>query len=109
MDSLVRNKVSVKVRGFLCEHFVTWYFLRPGLISASHNTQAGRPPLVGCLRLLIPYIRSYSPYWRPFLQPQREDAPCRGDQWRTQDFRGGGGVQLRTEGRENGDLGAVAP
>jgi hypothetical protein len=45
------------------------------------------------------------------------------DQWRTQKFifwgvfarnffRGGGGVQqiqLRTEGKENGDLGAVAP
>ena len=34
-------------------------------------------------------------------------------QWRTQDFffRGGGfqQIQLRTEYRENGDLGAVAP
>jgi hypothetical protein len=38
------------------------------------------------------------------------------DEWRTQDFfsfgGGGGGIQqiqLRTEGRQNGDLGAVAP
>ena len=33
-------------------------------------------------------------------------------QWRTQEFFSGGGVQqiqLRTEERENGDLGAVAP
>jgi len=33
-------------------------------------------------------------------------------QWRTQDFFSGGGVQqiqLRTEDREEGDLGAVAP
>jgi hypothetical protein len=33
-------------------------------------------------------------------------------QWRTQEFFRWGGVQqiqLRTEGRENGDLGAVAP
>jgi hypothetical protein len=33
-------------------------------------------------------------------------------QWRTQEFCSGGGVQqiqLRTEDRENGDLGAVAP
>ena len=33
------------------------------------------------------------------------------DQWRTQEFFFGGGVQqiqLRTENRENGDLGAVA-
>jgi hypothetical protein len=47
------------------------------------------------------------------------------NQWRSQDFFGGGGgglcqeffsrrggvqqIQLRTEGRENGDMGAVAP
>ena len=33
-------------------------------------------------------------------------------QWRTQEFCSGGGVQqiqLRTEDRENGDLGAAAP
>ena len=33
------------------------------------NPQAGGPPLVGCLRLLTQYIRSYPPYWRPFLHP----------------------------------------
>ena len=35
-----------------------------------------------------------------------------GVQWRTQEFFSGGGVQqiqLRTEDREEGDLGAVAP
>jgi hypothetical protein len=33
------------------------------------------------------------------------------NQWRTQEFFSGGAqqIQLRTEGRENGDLGAVAP
>ena len=41
--------------------------------------QAVWPNLVGCLRLHIQYIRSYPPYWRPFLHPQPEDAPCRGD------------------------------
>ena len=32
-------------------------------------------------------------------------------QWRTQEFFSGGvqQIQLRTEGRENGDLGVVAP
>jgi len=30
-------------------------------------------------RLFIQYILSYSPYWRPFLYPQYEAAPCRGD------------------------------
>ena len=34
-----------------------------------------------------------------------------GRQWRTQEFCSGGvqQIQLRTEDRENGDLGAVAP
>jgi hypothetical protein len=35
--------------------------------------------LLGCPRLLIQYIRSYPPYWRPFFHPQPEDAPCRCD------------------------------
>jgi hypothetical protein len=49
------------------------------LSSPRSTPQAGGPPLVGCPRLLIQYIRSYTAYWRPFLRPQREDAPCRGD------------------------------
>ena len=35
--------------------------------------------LLGCLRLLIQFICSYPLYRRPFLHPQPEDAPCRGD------------------------------
>ena len=54
-------------------------FLRLGVVSPSPNPQAGGPPLVGCPRLFIQYIRSYPPYWRPFLHLQPEDAPCRGD------------------------------
>jgi len=54
-------------------------FLRVGVFSTSLNPQVGGPPLVGCQRLLIQYIRSCPPYWRPFLHPQHEDAPCRGD------------------------------
>jgi hypothetical protein len=30
-------------------------------------------------KLLIQYIRSYPPYWRPFLDPQPEDASWHGD------------------------------
>jgi hypothetical protein len=37
-------------------------FLRWGVVSTSPNTQAGIPPPVGCPRLLIKYIRSYSAY-----------------------------------------------
>jgi len=50
--------------------------LQGGVVSTSPNPQAGGPPLVGCRQLLI---RSYPPYRRPFLYPQPEDAPCRGD------------------------------
>ena len=45
----------------------------------SPKPQAGGQPLVGCPRLLIQYIRSYPPYRWPFLYPQPEVAPCRGD------------------------------
>jgi hypothetical protein len=54
-------------------------FLRWGVVSTSLNPKAGGPHLFGCPRLFIQYIRSYPPYWRPFLHPQPEDAPCRGD------------------------------
>ena len=54
-------------------------FLRWGVVSTSPKPQAGGPLLVGCPRLLFQYIRSCRPYWRPFLHPQRDDPPCRGD------------------------------
>jgi hypothetical protein len=70
-------KVSGQIRGLL---FVSQHtFLRWGVVSTSPNSHAGVPPLFGCPRLLIQYIRSYLPYWRSFLHPQPEDAPCRGD------------------------------
>jgi len=53
--------------------------LQGGVVSTSPNPQAGGPPIVGCPRLLIQFIRRYPPYRRPFLYPQPEDAPCRGD------------------------------
>ena len=56
-------------------------FLRWGVVRTSPNPQAGRPPLVSCPRLLIQYIRNYPPYWRPFLRPHTEDAPCSGDRY----------------------------
>ena len=55
------------------------FFLQGGFVSTSPNPQAGGPPLVGCPRLLNQFIRSYPHYWRPFLYPQPENAPCRGD------------------------------
>ena len=48
------------------------------LLATRLTPQAVGPPLVGCPRLLIQYILSYRPYWRPFLHPQAEEVPCRG-------------------------------
>jgi len=59
--------------------FLNISVLKGRVVSTSPNPQAGGPPLVGCPRLLIQFIRSYPPYRRPFLYPQPEGAPCRGD------------------------------
>ena len=37
-------------------------FIRRGVVSTSPNPQSAGPPLVGCPRLLIQYIRSQPPY-----------------------------------------------
>jgi hypothetical protein len=74
---LGRTKVSVQVQGFVCGYFIIKHILT--VVSTSPNPQAGGLPLAGCPRLLIQYIRSYAPYRRPFLHPQPEDTPCRGD------------------------------
>ena len=75
-----RIRKCPQVRGLLYDWFVTWYvFYGEELLAHRPTPQAGEPPLVGCPRLLIQYIRSYPPYGRPFLHPQRDDAPCRGD------------------------------
>jgi hypothetical protein len=47
-------------------------FSQWGVVSPLPNPQALGPPLVNCPQLLIQYIRSYSPYWRPFLHSQRQ-------------------------------------
>ena len=36
-------------------------------------------PLSAVCGWLFNIYRSYPPYWRPFLHPQPEDAPCYGD------------------------------
>ena len=74
------TRVSAQVRGFLYDCSITRYiFYGEELLVPRPTPQAGGPPLVGCPRLLIQYIRSHPPYRRPFLHPQPEDAPCRGD------------------------------
>ena len=55
-------------KGFLSLFRNIIHFYGEELLGTSPKPQAGGPPLVGCPRLLIQYIRSYP--------PQREDAPC---------------------------------
>ena len=59
--------------------FLNISVLQGGVVSTSPNPPAGGTPLVGYPRLLIQFIRSYPPYRRPFLYPQPEYAPCRGN------------------------------
>jgi hypothetical protein len=54
------SKESVQFRGPLW-HFVTIFFIR-WVCRPTSNPQYGGPPLVGCPRLHIQYIHSYSPY-----------------------------------------------
>ena len=69
---------QVQVWGFMSEYFVTKYLFK--VRSCQHlNLKAGGLPSFSCPQLLMHYISSYRPYWRPLLHPQPEDAPCRGD------------------------------
>ena len=61
----------------ICIRFVTGPYLWWG-VSTLPNPQTWEPPLVGCPRTLIQYIRIYPLYWRMFLHLQPEDAPCQG-------------------------------
>ena len=76
----VRTKMSVQVRGFVCDIFRNkTCFYGEELLAPLPTPQAGGPPLVDCPRLLIQCICSYPPYWRLFLHQQPEDVPCCGD------------------------------
>jgi hypothetical protein len=52
---------SVRFRN-LCVRPVTCLSFYGGVVSTSPNPQAGGPPLVGCPKLIIQYVRSYPPY-----------------------------------------------
>jgi len=52
--------VSVSLWTFRNNMLFLWW----GVVSTSLNFKVGRSPLVGCLPLLIQYIRSCPSYWR---------------------------------------------
>ena len=58
------------------EYFLTVCFSRGGVVSAP---PAGGPPLSPVRACLFNFFPATPPYRRPFLHPQPEDAPCRGD------------------------------
>jgi hypothetical protein len=75
IPSLFHSKGSIRV-WCIVKCFVTKpVFLRWGVVTTSPNPQAGGPPLAGCPQLLVQCTCSYPAYRRPFLHPQREDAP----------------------------------
>jgi hypothetical protein len=77
---LCGTKLPIPVRG-KCSWFATKPILRWEVVNTSSNFQVGWQPLVCCPRLLIQYIRNYTPYWRPFLHPQPMDVPCSGNRF----------------------------
>jgi hypothetical protein len=75
------TKVSINVL-CTCNHLVTKSrFYGAELLAPRPEPQVGGSPFISCPRLFIQYIRSYPPYWRPFLHWQSEDAPCRCDRF----------------------------
>jgi hypothetical protein len=46
----------------VCDQLFTWFCLRWEVVSISPNPSAREPPLVGCPRMFIQYVRSYPPY-----------------------------------------------
>ena len=71
------QSISPTPRLTLC--FVTIRFYGEQLTAPRPNPQAGGPPFVGWPLLLLQYIHSYPPHWRPLLHSQPEDAPWHGD------------------------------
>ena len=66
--------------------------------------------VIHCNDLRVTMLRTYKAAAVLSVLLKMYAIPCH-DQWRTQEFFSGWGVQqiqLRTEDRENGDLGAVA-
>ena len=72
-------KESFQVRGLVKCVIALWSLSIEDLFSTSPNHDTRGPSICGFPRLLIQYIRSYSPCWRPFLHPQPEDEPFRAD------------------------------
>jgi hypothetical protein len=59
--SKIHQKTRLGPRSFVtfCNKLIV---LNRGVLSPTPNPPAGGPPLVGCLQLLIQYIRSYLPH-----------------------------------------------
>jgi hypothetical protein len=76
--SWCRTKESVPVRGFVgC--FVTSYFFYGELLAPRPTPKLEDHPLSAVRVCLFHIFAATLHNWRPFVHPQPEDAPCRGD------------------------------
>jgi hypothetical protein len=80
---LGRTKVSVQVRGFVCEYFVTKIRFHSDEMLAPHPTpKLEDHPLSDVRDCLFNIFAGIFCTLGPFLHPQPEDAPCRFDRYR---------------------------
>jgi hypothetical protein len=76
---LGRAERSVRFRGFLW-YFVTWFiFYGEELLAPRPTPKLEDHPLSAVRDCLFKIFAAALLIWRPFLNPQPEDAPCRGD------------------------------
>ena len=73
------TKVSVQVRGLLWLFRNMTRFYCEELLAPRPNPKPEDHPLSTVGDCLFNIFASYPSYWRPFLHPQPEDAPCRCD------------------------------
>jgi hypothetical protein len=110
-DSAESNRYIGRVLLAFCKRFIsdrTWNVVcKTTACCRASNICA---PLEGCSCAPLEGCSCFRYNCRKIASTLYESAP---DQWRTQEFFSGGWgvqqIQLRTEDRENGDLGAVAP
>jgi hypothetical protein len=73
------DQPSLRFRGFLW-YFVTWFiFYGEELLAPRPTPKLEDHPLSAVCDCLFKIFAATLHNWRPFLHPQPEDAPCRGD------------------------------
>jgi hypothetical protein len=74
-----RTKESVQVRGFVGCFVTPYFFYGEELLAPRPNPKLEDHPLLAVHDCLFNVLAATLHNWRPFLHPQPEDAPCRGE------------------------------